>query len=75
MVDDTYDGYLLLFGGEGLAGNLTDTWSFVNGAWSKLTPAASPPSQYSPLGVAFDAADNSVALLGSAPSPALTWTY
>jgi hypothetical protein len=76
MVDDTYDGYLLLFGGfNATNGALADTWSFVNGEWSELSPAVSPPQQSAGFGMAFDPPDNEVVLLGTTSLTPVTWTY
>jgi len=39
MVNDTRDGYLLLFGGGSGGGTLSDTWKFVGNAWTQLSTA------------------------------------
>ncbi|MGD0250791.1 MAG: kelch repeat-containing protein, partial [Thermoplasmata archaeon] len=74
LVDDTYDGYLLLFGGYNASSEveLGDTWSFVNGAWGQLSPATSPPAQNS-FAMAFDPLDNEAVLYTALGST--TWTY
>ncbi|MCI4351494.1 MAG: kelch repeat-containing protein [Thermoplasmata archaeon] len=74
LVDDTYDGYLVLFGGINQNTVIPpDTWSFTNGVWTLLSPAVHPPIQ-AQFGMVFDAADNAVVLL-STTYPYTTWTY
>jgi Galactose oxidase, central domain len=75
LVDDTYDGYLLLFGGYNQSSGflLRETWSFNGGLWSKLAPTTSPLAEQN-FGMAFDVSDNSVVLLDTG-IPALTWLY
>jgi galactose oxidase-like protein len=74
LVDDTYDGYLLLFLGfnPSTEVNLGDTWSFVNGAWAQLSPATSPPAQNS-FAMAFDPLDHEAVMYTALGST--TWTY
>jgi hypothetical protein len=44
MASDPADGYVLLFGGEGVGNvGLGDTWSFGGAGWSQLSPHNSPP--------------------------------
>ncbi len=80
MVWDTADGYALLFGGcyVGCQSTFGDTWKFVGGSWTQLSPATSP----SPRGWAFmtyDAADSEVVLFGGAvpiyTAVGDTWTF
>ena len=43
MVYDAADGYVLMFGGyTGTGGYASDTWTYVGGTWTKLSPASSP---------------------------------
>ena len=44
LVYDVRDGYLLLFGGQGAAGMLNDSWKFAGGAWSPISGAGPSPS-------------------------------
>jgi hypothetical protein len=67
---DGKDGYLLLFGGLGCstgsgctAGNLQDTWGFVGGDWTQLTPSTYPGIRESGM-IAYDEADGYVVLFG-----------
>lgn len=91
---DATDGYLLLFGGDflnctmggpncenGVLDWFNDTWSFIGGNWTKLTPPVSP-SPRSDSGMAFDTIDQEVLLFGGQYQPAgtlfgdnQTWTW
>jgi hypothetical protein len=68
MVYDASDGYLLLFGGLGAAGPLSDTWIFQYGQWTPLSlPSAAPvPPARTSAGITYDAADSDVLLFGGA---------
>jgi len=46
MVYDSTDGYVVLFGGKGTNGPLSDTWTFHLGAWSNISSTAgtAPPA-------------------------------
>lgn len=79
FVYDSRDGYLLLFGGTGSAGPLSDTWKFVHGAWSPVTlTGGSPPARSFGM-VSYDANSGLVLLFGGvngADTPmGDTWTY
>jgi hypothetical protein len=77
MVDDAFDGYVLLYGGEIGGGVDNQTWSFANGAWTLLSPAAAPAND-SYLGMAFDPVDNEVVLFDGWAGFSFvsgTWTY
>ena len=77
MVDDTYDGYLLLYGGLGPAGQSNQTWGFENGAWAELFPSTNPGWSFT-MGMAFDPPDDSVVLFSGDSSAGIvadTWTY
>jgi hypothetical protein len=63
---DVKDGYVLMFGGQGL----NDTWSFSGGTWSKVSTARSPPAGYG-LSMAYDAKDGYVLLFDLDQ----TWKY
>src|SRR5579871_358882 len=83
---DAADGYLLLFGGLTLNAPyystevaLSDTWEFVNGSWSELSPA-SHPSARSGADMVYDAADGYVLLFGgfspgASAADSDTWTF
>jgi len=74
MVDDTYDGYVLLFGGinGSTSHQYSDTWSFVNGVWTQLNPIMAPAAQYG-FAMAFDPVDNEAVLQPNGATT--TWTY
>jgi len=79
MVFDPSDGYVLLFGGADASGSLSDTWSFVHGQWTELSPSNSPTGRYL-AGIAWDAADGYAVMFGgySLPSGTInneTWTF
>jgi galactose oxidase-like protein len=66
MVYDAKDGYLLLFGGYSSvtsSGYLSDTWKFVGGTWTQLSPSSSPTAR-ADMGTAYDAKDGYVLLFG-----------
>lgn len=73
MADDPVDGFVLLFGGDGKkpggcgsgTNNLTlaDSWSFVDGRWTQLSPVQSPPAAWA-ASMVFDAQDGYVLLFG-----------
>ena len=73
LVDDTYLGYPVLFGGliNFTTGGGSGTWSFVGSGWTHLLPADHPPGGYG-FGLAFDPSDNEVVLLGGAGN---TWVF
>ncbi|MCI4356693.1 MAG: hypothetical protein L3K18_06085 [Thermoplasmata archaeon] len=63
MVYDAKDGYVLLFGGLVSGPALQDTWTFVGGTWTQLTPASSPSARGA-AAICFDSADHYVVLFG-----------
>ncbi|MCI4321133.1 MAG: kelch motif-containing protein [Thermoplasmata archaeon] len=73
MTDDTFDGYLLLFGGDTSLGPTNATWSFTNGTWTHLQPALNPGADYY-TGSAYDPNLNGVVLFGGI-SGTRTWLY
>jgi hypothetical protein len=78
MVYDARDGYVLLFGGFTASGDLKDTWKYLGGRWTELSPATSP-SVREGAGIAFDTKDNYVVLFGGLSGTAGvlsdTWTW
>jgi len=80
---DSTDGYVLLFGGcsaacQGSPEVYNDTWTFLNGTWTRLAPSVSPASRWDP-GLADDASDGVVVLFGGFAGTSAffgdTWTY
>ena len=74
VADDSYDGYILYFGGglgcdassSAVAG---DTWTYRNGSWTNLSGGLSvEPSARWGIAMAYDAADNEVVLFGGMDS-------
>ena len=63
MAFDAHDGYVLLFGGFSAAGYLQDSWKFVGGQWTALTPSNSPPKR-DLASMTFDALDGYIVLFG-----------
>ncbi|MCI4317355.1 MAG: hypothetical protein L3J96_02350, partial [Thermoplasmata archaeon] len=79
MVYDSADGYVVLFGGKGAGGPLSDTWTFHALTWSNITPTVgtSPPSRTSGS-ISDDPADNGVVLFGGRTSSLVdrdTWMF
>ncbi len=81
---DASDGYVVLFGGQGPGcGSVTnrlcgDTWEFLAGSWSQLSPPSSP-SNRSLARIAYDAAEGYVLLFGgysvNGPTISDTWEF
>ena len=64
MTWDGADGYILLFGGSNATGTYEgDTWTYLHGVWTQLTPPISPTGRDS-TGLVYDAYDNYVVLFG-----------
>ncbi|MCI4347361.1 MAG: PKD domain-containing protein [Thermoplasmata archaeon] len=65
MTWDTADGYVVLFGGQTVAGVLSDTWTYLNGTWTNITATiiGSPPG-LEETGMAYDPGSSSVILFG-----------
>ena len=61
MTYDAADKYVVLFGGTN-GTRLADTWTF-NGAWTQLSPAASPPARNASM-MAYDSTDRYAVLFG-----------
>ncbi len=78
MVYDAADGYVVLSGGAGGSGVFFgDTWRFLGGSWTDITPSSSP-SPRDGASMAYDAADGYVILFGGVSSGALlgdTWKF
>jgi hypothetical protein len=88
MADDPSAGYVVLFGGNGRPGEncyatgtlkqFNDTWEFLHGAWTELSPRASPPARWM-ANLAFSTAGDYLLLFDgvSALNFALadTWEY
>ena len=68
LVYDAKDGYVLLFGGLGASGFRADTWKFVGGSWTRLSPATHPTARYG-AAMTYDAKDGYVLLFGGYESP------
>jgi hypothetical protein len=78
LVYDVKDGYVLLFGGYGASGFRADTWKFVGGSWTKLSPATHPTARdYAAM--TYDAKDGYVLLFGGYNASAFplddTWKF
>lgn len=65
MTWDGTDNYMILFGGTSCAtgGVLGDTWSYLAGQWTQLSPASSPTARGAP-GFAWDPSDAETILFG-----------
>jgi type II secretory pathway pseudopilin PulG len=71
MAWDPAAGYVVLFGGsnqstpssEGGYPNLDDTWDFSGGAWTRLSPSASPPAT-SFAAMTYDPNESAIVLFG-----------
>lgn len=70
MAYDAKDGYLILFGGENICLSNpppqcidSDTWKFVGGNWTNITPAKSPAARFA-AGMTYDDRDKAVVLFG-----------
>ncbi len=76
MTYDASDGYVVLFGGIGPdcpGGEVcADTWEFVGGAWSEITPPIAPPGASSPAGFAYDPLEGYSVLFDA---PGGTWAF
>lgn len=82
-VYDAADGYVVMFGGEGVERTtMATTWIFTRGNWSELTPVGgqAPPARFQAQ-MAYDAADHEVLLFGGCADVACsrdlsdTWTF
>jgi hypothetical protein len=79
MTFDPADGYVLLFGGVGPKGINTDTWGFVRGHWTVITPTSGGiPIGRTNGSMAFDVHDGYALLFGGIASGRPlrdTWGY
>ncbi|MCI4334487.1 MAG: kelch repeat-containing protein [Thermoplasmata archaeon] len=74
-VYDPLDGYVLLYGGLGVGSvAMSDTWSFVGGGWTALSPANNPGADYV-AGSAADPVDKTVVYLNGFNQAGGTWLY
>ncbi|MCI4350157.1 MAG: hypothetical protein L3K15_01400 [Thermoplasmata archaeon] len=62
---DARDGYLVLFGGHLLPANTVynDTWEFLHGAWTPLTPTSAPAARWR-AAMTYDVNDSYLLLFG-----------
>lgn len=71
MTYDAKDGYILLFGGgdynspNNYWSLWSDTWKFVGGQWTMLTPSSSPSYRMA-AGLTYDVADQYAVMFGGA---------
>jgi hypothetical protein len=77
---DAYDGYVLLYGGFSQSSGtwLSDTWSFVGGLWTQLSPSTSPGAYYGQVyGVemTYDPAVSAVVFFGGESVQSTTWEF
>jgi len=63
MAYDEADQLVVLFGGQGLAGYLNDTWTWNGTGWTEQHPRSSPSPRYGAQ-MAYDATNRAVVLLG-----------
>jgi MYXO-CTERM domain-containing protein len=76
MVYDAAHGNIVLFGGNGTASILRDTWTW-DGTWTQASPAVSPPERENHA-MAYDETAMKVVLFGGldgSTSDADTWTW
>lgn len=79
MTYDAADGYVLLFGGETspTGSFLSDTWEYLGGTWTQLSPATSPPARQG-ASITYDQADGYVLMYGGLDASQGfqdTWAY
>jgi hypothetical protein len=58
---------IILVGGSGSAGFLSDTWQWDGIAWSQIVPTGSSPSARYYPNIAYDPTSSSIVLFGGAP--------
>ncbi|MDE1820107.1 MAG: PKD domain-containing protein [Euryarchaeota archaeon] len=64
MVYDAADGYVLLYGGSNAqSSTLTDTWKFLGGVWTPLSPSTYPSAR-TEESMTYDSVDGYVLLFG-----------
>lgn len=70
LVDDSINGYVLLYGGDSNGGALqggadfSDTWTYQNGVWTNITTSVHPTPTRQFEGAVYDASDTIVVLFG-----------
>ncbi|MGE3172350.1 MAG: kelch repeat-containing protein [Planctomycetota bacterium] len=64
-VQDVARGRIVLFGGQGLLGNLDETWEYDGVTWTQRQPAQSPPARHS-AAMAYDLTRGRAVLFGGA---------
>ena len=79
FVYDPVDQYVVLFGGSGSSGPMSDTWTYANGVWTDISPGSSPSARYAAF-AAWDYADGYLVLFGGYDSSTGTllndtWTF
>ena len=76
MANDGASGQVVLFGGNGNSGYLSDTWSWNGADWTKESPKHSPPARFGHV-MAYDAAHGKVVLFGGGGDGSLndTWVW
>ena len=67
-------GAIYIFGGEGSAGSLDDTWKFDGSNWTQITPSTSPSARYD---MGMTTLGNQAILFGGYDGSYLgdTWTF
>jgi hypothetical protein len=63
MAFDAANGTMVLFGGYGVHGPLSDTWTWDGFSWTEQHPSTSPPARGGSL-MAYDANSHALVLLG-----------
>jgi hypothetical protein len=75
FVYDSLDGYVLLYGGSNqTSAPLSDTWDFVGGTWTLLSPAHNPGPDYY-ASSAYDPVDQAVVYLDGISLAGQQWLY
>jgi len=70
---DAADATVVLFGGEGKAGGLRDTWIWNGSGWTQAHPSTSPPA-LSGAQMTFDPVSRGLVLVGAEPLKPLPLT-
>jgi hypothetical protein len=74
FVDDTYDGYPVLWGG--LVNSTSDsglsTWVYTGGGWAKLSAVGNPSGDSYGMGIAFYPPENEIVMFGNG---GVTWVF
>ena len=79
MAYDGASGQLVLFGGQGSAGLLNDTWTWSGTTWTNVTPTdpSSSPSPLEEASLSYDSGTDQLVLFGGFSSgyTNATWTW